>query len=431
MSNEQIVLDKPYWIAFSFFEGIGPLRFKLLHDYFGSAKAAWEAPRQELEKIGLGQKITDKFCQFRAEIDPSKIFALENNLFLKNNYPLKNIYAGILDQKRKEQLQWVTKYHRYFTNRTEKIVALTWQDKEYPERLKTIESAPPVIYLKTNSKFKILNPKKTKKIQNSNDQNNSVSDLWHQLSIAVVGSRRISNYGRQVTEKLVSQLVSTGFTIISGMARGTDSLAHETAIKSGGKTIAVLGCGVDIAYPPENEKLYQQIDLVVSEFPPGMPPLPGNFPARNRIVAGLSDAVLVTEAAQKSGSLITPRIAGEQGKEVFAIPGPITSPLSEGTAWLIKQGAKLVYSIDDILSELKPCVNYSVRSHRIVDVKKEIINKLSPEEMTIFETINQEPLQTDDIIAKIGFEPAKVNSLLTIMKLKGIVKEFGNGFWGI
>jgi len=203
------------------------------------------------------------------------------------------------------------------------------ESQNYPEKLKNISQPPEILYAK-GREISILN----------------------RPAIAVVGSRNATAYGRWATKTLVEQLIGEKFAIISGMARGIDTIAHYTALNSGGKTIAVLGSGIDVVYPPENRNLYRKINLVLSEFPPGTPPEAKNFPRRNRIIAGLSDAVLVIEAAKRSGSLITARFAAEQGKEVFAVPGPISSPQSEGTCWLIRQGAKLVYDINDILEEL-------------------------------------------------------------------------------
>lgn len=206
---------------------------------------------------------------------------------------------------------------------------LTLEDSNYPARLKNIIDLPGKLYVK-GSNF----------------------SLFDRPAIAVVGSRKSSEYGKQVVKKIVPQLTEKGFVIISGLARGTDTIVHQTVLESGGQTIAVLGSGIDIVYPPENYELYQNIQLVISELPPGTKPLSKNFLPRNRIIAGLSDAVLVIEAARRSGTLATAARAADQGKEVFAIPGPITSPLSEGTAWLIKQGAKIVFDVNDILEEL-------------------------------------------------------------------------------
>ena len=199
----------------------------------------------------------------------------------------------------------------------------------YPEKLRLLADPPQVLYYRGDL------------------------SLLKKPALAVVGSRQATKYGLKVVKKLIPSLVKAGFTIISGMARGIDAAAHWAAIESGGQTIAVLGCGLDVIYPKENQLLYQKVQLLLSEFPPGTKPEAKNFPQRNRIIAGLADAILVIEAARKSGTMITARYATEQGKEVFAVPGPITSPQSEGTAWLIQQGAKLVYQVDDILEELE------------------------------------------------------------------------------
>ena len=210
-----------------------------------------------------------------------------------------------------------------------KFTTLTPLEKRYPYRLQFIPNPPPKLWIKGNN----LN-------------------LFKKPALAVVGSRKPSDYGRQAVKKIISQLVKRGFVIISGMARGIDSTAHKLTLGNKGETIAVLGSGLDIIYPPENKQLYHQIQLVVSEFPLGTKPKGNNFLSRNRIISGLSDGVIVIEASRRSGTLNTARHAAEQGKEVFAVPGPITSPTSEGTAWLIKNGAKLIYDIEDIIEEL-------------------------------------------------------------------------------
>ncbi len=210
-----------------------------------------------------------------------------------------------------------------------KFTTLTPLEKKYPYRLQFIPNPPPRLWLKGNK-----------------------LDLFNRPALAVVGSRKPSPYGKKAAKKLIPQLVKLGFVIISGMARGIDSLAHQLALGNNGLTIAVLGSGLDVIYPPENKQLFGQIQVVVSEFPLGTKPKGNNFLSRNRIISGLSDGVIVIEATRRSGTLNTARHAAEQGKEVFAVPGPITSPTSEGTAWLIKNGAKLIYDVDDILEEL-------------------------------------------------------------------------------
>lgn len=210
-----------------------------------------------------------------------------------------------------------------------KFITLTPLEKNYPYRLQFIPNPPPKLWIKGNN-----------------------LDLFNQPILAVIGSRKPSKYGQKAIKKIVGQLVKRGFVIISGMARGIDSIAHRLTLKNNGQTVAVLGSGLNVIYPPENKNLFNQIQLVISEFPPSTKPKGNNFLSRNRIISGLSDGVVVIEAARRSGTLNTARHAAEQGKEVFAVPGPITSPTSEGTAWLIKQGAKLVYDVEDILEEL-------------------------------------------------------------------------------
>ena len=199
---------------------------------------------------------------------------------------------------------------------------------QYPEKLKLINQPPVTLYYRGDI------------------------SLLKKPAIAVVGSRRATEYGLSVVKKLIPPLVRAGLVIISGMARGIDAAAHWASLKNQGQTVAVLGSGLDIIYPPENSALYRQIQLLISQFPPGTQPEAKNFPQRNQIIAALAQAVLVIEAGKKSGSLITARYAAEMGKEVFAVPGPITSPQSAGTAWLIQQGAKLVWDVKDILDEI-------------------------------------------------------------------------------
>lgn len=356
--------NKPYWIAFNVFEGIGPLRFKLLLDYFGSAKKAWEASQSDLLKIGLGDKLTEKFLKFRHEFDIQ-------------------VYLRKLREK--------------------EIGVLTLKDKEYPKLLREIPAAPPLIYVKGEIK-----PQDGR-------------------AMAVVGTRKVTAYGREVTQVLTRDLVKQGLAIVSGMARGVDSIAHQTALEANGRTIAVLGCGVDLIYPPENKGLYQEISkngAVVSEVPLSKYVTRGVFPARNRIISGLSLGVLVTEGARDSGSLITASFAGEQGREVFAVPGPITSAFSQGPANLIKKGAKLVYNVKDILEELK--IGYKEKGIGDSQIKGE-----SKEEAMILEILGKENLHIDEMVRKTGWPSSRVGSVLSLMEVKGMVKNFGGMVYGI
>lgn len=351
--------DLPYYVALSQASGIGEKRFKVLIENFKSAKEVWESTDKLLKQI-LDPSVFEKFNQFRQKTNPENL--------------LQEIY-------RKD------------------IKVLTLSDKAYPEKLKQIFDPPPVLYIKGE-----LLP-----------QDN--------LALAVVGTRRITNYGREVTETLVRQLANSGLTIVSGMARGVDSLAHKVALDSGSRTIAVLGCGVDIVYPPQNFNLAKEIvknGALVSEYPPGTQPIPGHFPARNRIISGLSLGTLVTEADEKSGSLITASSALEQNREVFAVPGPIYSQLSKGPAGLIKQGAKLVTSAEDILEELN--IEQKQKAQKI----KQVIPDNKDEEI-IIKLLANEPKHIDQILRESAFGSDKLNGLLVTMELKGQIKNIGNG----
>ncbi len=354
--------DLPYYVALSEAPGIGPGRFKVLLENFPSAESVWKAPDKILKEI-LDPKIFAEFNQFRQKIDPEK-----------------NLDKIIQSQ----------------------IKIITLVDENYPSRLREIHFPPPVLYYRGTL-------------------------VENELCLGVVGTRRITSYGREVTEILVEHLAEAGLTIVSGMARGVDSIAHRTALKAGGRTLAILGCGVDIIYPPENTNLYNDIianGAVMSEFPMGMAPNPGNFPARNRIISGLSLGVLVTEADEKSGSLITASQALEQNREVFAVPGPIYSKLSLGPSLLIKQGAKLVSSAQDVLDELN--LDLEVQQNT---AKKVIAD--SPDEQSILTILENQQLHIDQIIRESGFTSNQLVGLLTTMELKGKVKNLGGGNYSL
>ena len=291
--------EATYLVGFSTVPNIGPMRLKLLLDYFGGAESAWNSSEDDLRKVGLPKHV------------------LEELLFQRKNLI-------------------VEKYVESLLNRGIKFVTIF--DEDYPERLKNIPDPPNVLFLKTNltvREFKSLTEKKI---------------------IGVVGTRKITHYGEEITANLTAGLVAAGYIIVSGMAIGVDGVAHKTAINSHGKTIAVLGAGVEIIYPPQHRDLYNRIlehgGVILSEVAPEKLVTKGNFPARNRIISGLSEAILVTEGAIDSGSLITARAALDQGREVFAVPGQINSPMAEGTNYLLKQGAKLVTSVEDVVETL-------------------------------------------------------------------------------
>lgn len=355
--------DSPYYIALAASPGIGPVRFKILLDHFKTAENIWKADEKILEKA-LTPKLFQQFTKFRKSFDIARYLDKISRL---------NIGVIKLD------------------------------DKDYPKLLREIDGAPPVLYVRGE-----MPPA--------------------DRAIAVVGTRKMTNYGREVTEILVRDLVAAGFTIVSGLAKGIDSHSHRVTIGNGGKTIAVLGGGVDRIYPKENEALAKEVGdgngAVISEFPVGMDSVPGNFPARNRIISGLSLGVLVTEAGEDSGSLITAGCAAEQGREVFAVPGPMYSKLAKGPANLIKQGAKLVMNVEDILEEL----NLDVRS-KMSDVRE--VEGDSDDEQAILDLLRDGPVHIDQIARDSKLPAAKVGSLLSLMEIKGKIRSLGSGNYSL
>ena len=245
-------------------------------------------------------------------------------------------------------------------------------------------------------------------------------------AVAVVGSRRATPTGRLITQELSRELASLGFTIVSGLAYGVDAAAHKGALEAKGRTLAVLGCGIDRTYPSQHRGLRSQIEgsgAVLSEFPLGAPPLAHHFPRRNRIISGLSLGVLVTEAAARSGSLITARLAAEQGREVFAVPGSVRVEQSRGPHSLIKQGAKLVETVQDIVEELLPQLDDSLRARlaRKSPAQGATQPQLEGEEAIVYELLSHEPTQLDDVIAESGLPAGRVAGLLLALELKGLV----------
>jgi DNA processing protein len=273
---------------------------------------------------------------------------------------------------------------------------VTFTDKSYPNNLKQIYDPPALLYVRGD-------------LQAKDD-----------LAISMVGSRLSSSYGRMITERIAGDMARHGVTIVSGMARGIDSAAHRGALSAGGRTIAVLGCGVDIVYPPENRRLFEEITAhgaVISEFPMSTPPEGTNFPRRNRIISGLSLGVVVVQADSRSGSLITAGLALEQNRDVFAVPGNVGMARSRGTNRLIKQGAKLVESADDILEEILP--RFQHQGLEPTDVKP----SLEDEEERVFRIIEDEPAHIDSIIAQTGMDASRVSAILLQLELKGLVQQ--------
>jgi DNA processing protein len=277
------------------------------------------------------------------------------------------------------------------------VKVLTCNDPGYPSRLKEIYDYPPVLYVRGS-----LLPE----------------DEW---CLAVVGTRRASVYGKQVTEEIVTDLAQSKITIVSGLAKGIDTIAHQSALAAGGRSIAVFACGLDIVYPGENARLARSITqqgALISEYPLGTRPRAENFPRRNRILSGLSLGVLVTEAGDTSGALITAHMALEQNREVFAIPGSILSPASRGTNHLIQEGAKLVRDYTDILEEL----NLTTVARQIE--MREILPE-SDTESLLLKQLSAEPTHIDEVCRSSGLPAATVSSTLAMMELKGLVKQVG------
>ncbi|WDT74276.1 MAG: DNA-processing protein DprA [Candidatus Manganitrophus sp.] len=281
------------------------------------------------------------------------------------------------------------------------VTLLSLQDPDYPPLLAAIYDPPPFLYVKGDPQT--ANP----------------------YPVAVVGSRRASHYGKTVAERLSRELAEQGVTIVSGFARGIDTIAHQAALAAGGRTIAVLGCGIDQIYPPEHRSLSEEVaeqGLILSEFPLGTPPDGRNFPQRNRIISGLSLGCLVVEATLESGSLITARCALEQGREVFAIPGSILSETTAGTHQLIRSGAKLVERVEDILEEILPQVRRVPRESAFAPV-------LEGEEKKLYDLLGFEPKHIDQLIHESTLSIAVVSGLLLALELRGIARQLTGKFY--
>ncbi len=354
MSKEDI----KYWVGFSLIPGIGRVRLTHLENYFGNLEDAWQAGSAELKQSGLDSGSIRAITSWRPKV------SLEAEMEKLDRYGVK---------------------------------VLTWHDPAYPSRLKEIYDYPPLLYIRGS-----LLPE----------------DEW---CLAVVGTRRATVYGRQVTEEIVADLARSKITVVSGLAKGIDSVAHHSALEAGGRSIAVFGCGLDIVYPAENAELARRImqqGALLSEYPLGTRPKADNFPRRNRIMSGLSLGVLVIEAGETSGAMITAHLALEQNREVFAIPGSILSPASRGTNHLIQEGAKLVRDYTDIMEEL----NLTTIAHQIE--MKEIIPS-SDTESLLLKQLGAEPTHIDEVCRSSGLPISTVSSTLAMMELKGLVKQVG------
>ena len=290
------------------------------------------------------------------------------------------------------------------------LSCLTLTDPDYPARLKTIPDPPPVLYV------------------------SGALSAADQHAIAIVGSRKATASGRTFTEQLSSELAALGFTIVSGMARGVDAAAHRGALTAKGRTVAVLGCGLDRTYPPEHQSLRLHIEssgAVISELSLGSYPHGYHFPRRNRIISGMCLGVVVTEAALESGSLITARLAAEQGREVFAVPGFVKTDTSHGPNGLIKQGATLVESVDDIVPELMPQLDqaFQMRLATSRPAPSAPRQEATGDEHRLYQYLTWEGVHIDDLIEQSGFSPAAVSGLLLALELKGLLRSLPGHFY--
>jgi len=349
---------KQQWLALALTPGLGPVTIGKLISLFGSA---------------------------------SGIFAAEPKKLAECTFLRKESAASICDKEKNSQ-----RLAEKELARAQKagVQILCWDDPLYPKLLKEIPDPPPLLYVKGSI---------------------------HALScpgVAMVGARAATSYGLQVSKHLAQELARCNLSVISGFALGIDSAAHQGALSAGGATIAVLGCGLDIVYPATNKKLYAEIaanGAIVSEYPMGTPPDGFRFPARNRIISGLSLGVLVVEAARHSGTLITANLALDQGREVFVVPGRIDSPKSEGCHRLAQEGAKLIHSVADILAELPAGANPSPTS----DTSS--TSRLAPEEEKLFSFLDVYPKNIEQLIAETNMPPQKIQEALLNLELRGLV----------
>jgi DNA processing protein len=373
-------VDIEKWLSLIRADGVGPTTFAKLIKYFGSPDKALGASVRELTKIdGIGFKTAELIARTRDKFDT----AAEIELAQKVNV-------------------WI----------------INTKDDRYPPPLRQTYDPPPVLYIK------------------------GTLTRADNLAVSIVGARRCSMYGTQQASRLAHFLGAAGFTICSGMARGIDTAAHQGALSAGGRTIAVLGCGLAQPYPPENKKLFDLIadsGACISELPLKYEPLPENFPPRNRIIAALSLGTIVIEAAKNSGAMITAKAALENNREVMAVPGKIDSPLSLGTHLLIKQGAKLVHFVEDVTDalghlgpQLKPHVTAAAAQARekehtpLFDAPSP---NLTPHETAIYDNLHKQPEHIEQIIAQNDLPTGKINAALISLRLKGLIKQLPGRFY--
>jgi DNA processing protein len=360
-SKRQKMDELKYWLGFNLVRGIGPVRLRRLIKIFGDIETAWNAPTYALKDAKLSQRVVNNLLKVRSTFD--------------------EVAVKIIDRLNQLNVQ-----------------VITWDSPEYPDLLRQIHNHPAVLFVRGQ-----LIPE----------------DEW---AVAMVGTRKATVYGREVARRLASDLVHNGITVVSGLARGIDGASHRAALEAGGRTIAVLGSGIDVIYPSDHRELANQIinnGALISEFPLGTKPEAPNFPARNRIISGLSLGTVVVEAGWPSGAFITAELALDQNREVFAVPGSILSPASEGCNRLLQEGAAVVTDVRDILETLR-------LSHVS---EKQSAREILPEnanEAELWHNLSAEPRHLDDLARSTSMPVELVSSTLVMMELKGMIRQVGS-----
>lgn len=345
-----------YWLAFSHIDGMGPVRLRHLYTHFGDMQQAWLADSETLRALNLPDAVVKQHATLQRSLNPQDLIDAVHAL---------DAYVVTLDHP------------------------------DFPPLLKEISNAPALLYVR-----------------------GSLSGDDHR-AIGIVGTRRASQYGQLMTKRIAADLARHGVTIVSGLAHGIDAVAHQTALEVGARTIAVLGSGIDVIYPSDHRYMAEQImqsGALITEFPPSTKPMSGNFPTRNRLISGLSLGVVVVEAPQNSGALSTAQYAGEQGRDVFAVPGNANSSNSRGTNRLIQDGAKLVIDTDDIIRELDLAFEASE--------VRQVVTQLAPEnplEARLLDLLKFDTMHVDELSRQCGLSIQVVNQALVLMELKGLI----------
>lgn len=357
-----------YWIGINMNPAITPARFHLLLNYFPSVEAIWKAPRERLESLDGFQEAAEEFCDARDEEEVNKEL---------------------------ERCRDLT------------VEVITLEDEDYPESLRAIDKPPPVLYVKGDY------------------------EKDDQLGVAMVGTRKNTNYGKKVAKKLAGQLAREGLTLVSGMARGIDTYSHKSALEAGGRTVAVMGTGFGHTYPKSNANLMRKITeegAVITEFPFEQRPTKWTFPQRNRIISGLTRGTIVVEAPESSGALITAHDALSQGREVFAVPGDVRKPTMKGTHGLIKDGAKLVEDASDVVEEFKDIqAALPFDDHGEDDEDPE--SSLNQDQKEVYSHLEYEPTHFNDLVARTDFSPARLSHIMFQLEMENLVEQLEGNKW--